>query len=231
MENYRAVSILPIFSKVYERCMYYQMYEYFNQVFSKQQCGFRRGFSTQHCLLAMTEKWRKHLDKYVVNGVLLTDLSKAFDYLLHDPLIANLAAYCFDYESLTLIQNYLSNRKRKTKVNNTYSNFSDIIFGVPQSSILGPLLFNIYICDMFYDNNDCDIASYADDNTSYRSSFSLEKVIIKLEACTNNLFKWLYENHMKANADKCHLVVTTMSTVSANIEECVKTIAIKKTFG
>ena len=74
---------------------------------------------------------------------------------------------------------------------------------------------------MFYDITDCDIASYADDNTPYCSSFSLDKVINKLEACTNNLFKWFHENHMKANADKCHLLVTSNSAVSANIQELV----------
>ena len=74
---------------------------------------------------------------------------------------------------------------------------------------------------MFYDNTDCDIASYADDSTPYCSSFSLDKVINKLEACTKNLFKWFHENHMKANADKCHLLVTFKSAFSANIEEFV----------
>ena len=78
VDNYRPVSILPIFSKVYERCMYDHMYEYFNKILSKQQCGFRQGFSTQHYLLAMTEKWRKYLDKDGVSGALLTDLSKVF---------------------------------------------------------------------------------------------------------------------------------------------------------
>ena len=76
------------------------------------------------------------------------DLSKAFDRLLHDLLIAKLAVYGFDHESLTLIQSYLSNRKQRTKVNNTCTTFSDIIFGVSQGSILGPLLFNISICDV-----------------------------------------------------------------------------------
>ena len=84
----------------------------------------------------MTKKWRKYLDKDGINGALLTDLSKVFDCLLHDLLIAKLAAYGFDYESLTLVQSYLSNRKQRTQVNNTYSTFSDIVFGVPQGSIL-----------------------------------------------------------------------------------------------
>ena len=112
--------------------MYDQMYEYFNKILLKQQCGFHQGFSTQHCLLAMTEKWRKYLDKNGVNGALLTDLPKVFDCLLHDLFIAKLVAYGFDYEFSTLIQSYPSNRKQRTKVNNTYvsSTFSDLIIGV-----------------------------------------------------------------------------------------------------
>ena len=78
---------------------------------------------------------------------------------------------------------------------------------------------------MSYGNTDSDITSYAHDNTPYSSSFSLGKVINKLEACTNNLFKWLYETRMKANADKCHLLVTPKSTVSANII-CYKRLSI-----
>ena len=136
------------------------MYEYFNKIISKQQCGFRQDFSTQHCLLTMAEKWRKYLDKDGVTRAWLTDLSKAFNCLLHDLLIAKLATYGFDYKSLTLIQS----TKQRTKVNNTCSTYSNIIFGVPQGSILGPLPFNIYICDLIYDITDCDIASYADDN-------------------------------------------------------------------
>ena len=72
-----------------------------------------------------------------------------------------------------------------------------------------------------FSNTDCDIASYADDNMPYCSSFSLDKVINRLEACNNNLFQWFHENHMKANADKCNLLVTTKSTVSANSGEFV----------
>ena len=74
---------------------------------------------------------------------------------------------------------------------------------------------------MFHDITDCDIVSYADDNTSYCSSFSVGKVFNKLQACTNNLFKWFHENHMKAYADKCHLLVTTNSAVFVNMEDFV----------
>ena len=91
--------------------MYDQMYEYFNKILSKQQYGFRQGFSTQHRLLSMTENWLNYVDKDGVSGVLLTDHSKVFVCLLHDLLIAQLAVYGFDFESLTLMQSYLSNRK------------------------------------------------------------------------------------------------------------------------
>ena len=94
--------------------MYDQMYEYFNKIFATEQYWFRQGFSTQHCLLAMTEKGWKRFYKDAASGALLTDL-------LDDLLIAKRGAYGFDYESLTLIQSYLSNRQQRTKVNNTYS--------------------------------------------------------------------------------------------------------------
>ena len=202
VENYRPVSILPVLSKVYERCMYDQMYAYLNKILSKWQCGFRQGYSTQHCLLIMTEKWRQCLDKGGISGALLTDLSKAFDCLLHDLLIAKLAAYGFDYDSLVFIQSYLSERQQRTKVNNAYSTYSDILYGVPQGSILDPLLFNIYISDTFYNIDSCDIAIYADNKTSYTSEYNLEEVIHKLELITSNLLEWFKNNHMKANAGK-----------------------------
>ena len=112
------------------------------------------------------------------------------------------------------MQSYLSERQQRTKVNNAYSTYSDILYGFPQGSILGPLLFSIYISNMFH-----DIASYADNNTPYISDFNLEEVIQKLELATNNLFEWFKNNHMKAIADKCHLVLIWDTDVAAKIGE------------
>ena len=96
-------------------------------------------------------------------GALLTDLSKAFDCISHELLIAKLHAYGLGLDSVRYIFDYLNNRKQRTKINQNYSSWSDIFTGVPQGSILGPLLFNIYICDLLFCVDDEKIASYADD--------------------------------------------------------------------
>ena len=117
--NYRPVSILPNLSKIFERCIYNQISLYFNDILSKYQCGFRKGFNAQYCLMVMIEKWKKALDQGGSCGALLTDLSKAFDCLLHDLLIAKLHAYGFSRKSLKLIYDYLSERLQRTKINDT----------------------------------------------------------------------------------------------------------------
>ena len=119
------------------------------------------------CLLAMLEKWERSVDNRKMFGALLTDLSKAFDCLDHELLIAKLNAYGFSLTALKLVHNYLSNRKQRTKINSTYSSLLEIIFGVPQGSILGPLLSNIFLIGLFLIIEDTDIASYAADNTPY----------------------------------------------------------------
>ena len=107
VENYRPVSNLPNLSEVYETCMYIQFYDYRNKIISKWQCDIRQGCNTQHCFLAMVEKSRQCLDNEEVSGILLTDLSKHSDCIIHDLLIAKVPVYGFDYNSLQMLQSYL----------------------------------------------------------------------------------------------------------------------------
>ena len=96
------------------------------------------------------------------------------DCISHDLLIAKLTAYGFDYQSLRIMESFLSSRQQRTKVNNAFSRYSEITYRVSQGLILVLLLFNIYICDMFFDITECDISSYGDDNTPYNFDFSLD---------------------------------------------------------
>ena len=207
--NYRRVSILASVSKIYERCIYDQINNYFDPLFSKLQCGFHKNFNAQHCLLVLVEKFREALDKWGYAAVLSTDLSKAFDCINHELLIAKLHALGFSLESLTFIQSYLINRIQSVKINSSFSEYSNIESGVPQRSISGPLFFNTFICDMFFDDIDIDLANYANDTIAYAYDLELGKVIESLEKNIDKLFHWFSDNFLKANPDKCHLLINT----------------------
>ena len=208
--NYRPVSILPAISKIFEKLLYYQNNKFMDKKLSKQQCGFRKGHSAQHCLLVMLEKWRASLDNGGCSGVLLTDLSKAFDCLAHDLLIAKMAAYGFDYNGTQLIHSYLTNRRQRVRMNSNYSTWSEIITGVPQGSILGPLVFNVYLSDYFLFVEESDVANYADDNSAYACKKDIHTVIKRLGEDSRILLEWVGNNVLKANPDKFHLLLSSV---------------------
>ena len=144
--------------------------------------------------LSNAREWKRSVDSSQAFGALLTDVSKASDCLNQELSIAKSNAYGFSLPVLRLISDYLSHRKQRTKVSNSYSEWLAVMFGVPQGSILEPLLFNIFLADLFLIHSDIDIANFADDNTPYLSAKNVEDVIESLERASVSLFRWFGNN-------------------------------------
>ena len=188
-----------------ELCSHQQIEDFMKDKLSNLLTGFRKNHNTQHCLMSMLEKWKKTLDKGGYICAIFMDLSKAFDTLNHKLLIAKLGAYGFDTKALYYIKSYLDNKKQRVRVNSNFSSWQEVIAGVRQGSILGPLLFNIFVNDIFLFVSSSNLSNYAD-NTLYTSGYNLEEV---KEVLLNDLTKvteWYFKNYVILNAGKCHFI-------------------------
>ena len=205
--NFRPVSVLPLLSKVFEKIMYDQLYEYAETFLNKLLCGFRKAHSTQHALFRLLQKWQKELDSSGIVGTILMDLSKAYDCLPHDLIIAKLEAYGLDTNSLRFIFDYLSSRKQRTKIGSAYSNWSKVLRGIPQGSILGPLLFNIFINDIFFFIEKSEIHNFADDNNLYSCDRNLLRIKENLKFDLKKKIFWFGTNSLKGNVGKIQFMI------------------------
>ena len=207
--NYRPVSILNAFSKIYEKIYVIknQLASYLDKYFSPFISAYRKSYSTEQVLIRLLEEWREKLDKNFIVGAVLMDLSKAFDCIPHDLIIAKLAAYGFKRETLRLIYSYLKGRKQCVKINNTYSDYNEIISGVPQGSILGPVFFNLSINDLFFFNEKASMHNFADDNTLSAWGETVSKLIDTLESESNIAIDWFTKNEMIINPDKFQAII------------------------
>ena len=204
LENYRPISILPAISKNFERIMFNQIHNHFSMhnLFYSGQYGFRANHSTQFAALELIDRITQDLDQGNMPITIFMDLSKAFDTLNHDILIYKLKSYGLSEAALKLMQSYLTNRKQYVEINNTQSTKNDITVGVPQGSILGPLLFIIYINDIIHSSTVFRFIIFADDTTLYTTLNTQEDINDILNDELVKINNWLKVNKLSLNVAK-----------------------------
>ncbi len=201
-DNYRPVSILAVFAKVYETIIADQLMNFFCNIFDDMLCAYRKKYGTQHVLVKLIDSWKCALDEDMYTGTILMDLSKAFDCVPHGLLITKMYVYGLSRNACEFMSSYLSGRYQCVKIANEKSTWMPLLKGVPQGSCLGPLLFNIFMNDIFYFINHCDLINYADDNTLSAVSNTIEMVLSALRTDAESAIKWFLSNFMQVNPSK-----------------------------
>ena len=203
ISNYRPISILPSFSKVFEKVVYLQLYSYFsdNNLFFSSQYGFRSLHSTEYGAIKITDKILSEMDKGNTPLAIFLDLSRAFDILDHHMLLEKLNNYGIQNNSLNWFSSYLTNRKQFVQIESTRSQACNMPIGVPQGSILGPLLFIIYMNDIHKSSTFFDFILYADDTTLF-NPFGDTCSVNVVNSELNKIFSWLCANKLSINVTK-----------------------------
>ena len=211
VNNFRPISILPVMSKVLEKHVHDSLSEFLQEfnLLHKTQSGFRSKHSCETALVNMIDSWLAGIDSGKMIGVVLVDFKKAFDLVDHHILLDKLSVYGIRDEALMWFNTYLTHRKQQVSVNNCMSGLKQISYGVPQGSILGPLLFLLFINDLpLYTNKVCTDL-YADDTTLYDIQDSMERIENNLQSALNNLHVWCRNNGMILNSSKTKVLLIT----------------------
>ena len=212
INNYRPISVLNTVSKILERHVHTSLYAFMCKydLLTPYQSGFRSGYSCESCLMNMTNYWFDEINNGNIIGVVALDLSKAFDVLSHDIILKKLEAYGCGAVAMSWFKSYLKNRRQYVNINETKSEILYQRHGVPQGSILGPLIFSIFMNDVPLILKYSKIDLYADDSSLYFSGLSIDIIERKLShdlVCFEN---WCKNNNLFINTrkSKCMVVCT-----------------------
>ena len=222
ISNYRPISILPTLSKVFERAATDQLVEHLekNNLLSKHQHAYRKGHSTQTCLVEVINYLYKLFDHKKYAAVISLDLSKAFDSISHQLMLNKLARLNLSEPTLLWIKSYLSHRKQRTKFKSYISTEEPVTAGVPQGSIIGPLLFLCFtndIPEVFTEK--CKIVGYADDTQLLVEAADMKQLMKKIEDIIETAQKWYSMNSMKNNISKTEVLI--LNTKKVNLKDIV----------
>ena len=176
----------------------------FQPLFSSNMSGFLRGHSCCTTLVKMVDDWCLALDSKKVTGSIAIDLSKAkaFDSICHNLLLAKLRAYGVGEEAIDFLHSYFSGRKQRVKVNGVFSDWLPVYCGVPQGSLLGPLLFNVFINDLNFSVQLSSLRLYADDTSAYASNTYISALELSLNKDVENLSSWFASNYLSVHSKK-----------------------------
>ena len=221
--NYRPISILPAISKIIEKLAFESLYKYCieKKIITESQFGFLKGKSTEDAILSFTENILDAFDKKQYTIGVFLDFSKAFDTVNHNILLSKLEYYGVRHKAKNWFFSYISKRQQFVSYDGHKSNLSPTSCGVPQGSILGPLLFLLYINDITLSSSYLKFVLFADDSNLYASNDNLQNLISMLNQELESVRKWIVSNKLTLNVDKTHYIIFHRRKITSNIPSII----------